>query len=125
MTAKEMFEARAAAWDAAGRPEELLLAKWVSAILRLWIYSAGAKREGVSPVLADHLKASQQHLASDYYDLLLQERERCSGCGETYHVENLGLCTSGNHNYCFRCTQNRVAPNGNRQCPACDGEVVG
>lgn len=131
MSEKLRFEAQAARWDAHGRAPSLLESgDWQLLALRCWLTSDGARKEGVSPMLAAFVEESAQALQARFpgwYDRLLATRDYCERCGERYLIENLSLCSRCLRTYCYHCTDFPSGPNGNRfhDCGDAGGEIVG
>ena len=125
MGAKISFESRAAEWDSKERPPNLLIDGLRLMALRCWIHTVGGKSDGVSETLNAFRLASEAAQPAGWYDRLLSERSSCQKCGESYHVENLSVCTDCLSKYCPGCANGRAATaNGNRGC-GCGGELVG
>lgn len=82
----------------------------------LWSSSEARKADGASSDLTMFGGANFRALGSDNYYKMLRTRERCTGCGETYKLENLSICLECDRVYCYRCTDSSCY---------CGGEVVG
>jgi hypothetical protein len=125
VTAREEFESAAARWDEAGRPGDRLLRGWRLLALYCWSTSPGGKHDGMSPVLREFLRVSERVEGDDWLDQMLDGRDACARCGETYHIENLKVCTRCHATVCYRCAAaGPTAANGNPAC-RCGGELVG
>lgn len=125
MGAKTSFESRAAEWDAKERPAHLLIDGLRLMALRCWIHTTGGKSDGVSETLNALRLASEAAQPAGWYDRLLSGRSSCQKCGESYHVENLSVCTDCLTRNCPGCANERTpTANGNVGC-GCGGELVG
>jgi hypothetical protein len=126
MTAKERYEARAQQWAADGRTAKGLSDGYALIALRSWAWSAGAKSEGVSDLLQEFIRASEAVQRSNWLDAYFDDRESCSGCGESYRFENVAQCTACSRMHCYKCSSGLVrAANGNTACSCGNGELVG
>ena len=124
-TAKERFETAASQWHAAGRPGDALANGWQLLVLYCWSTSEGGERDGMTEILSDFLGASERVQGSDWLDIMLEGRESCARCGESYRTENIKICTHCLATVCYRCAgEGSRADNGNPAC-ACGGELVG
>jgi hypothetical protein len=130
-SASAMYEEAARSWDNTGRREPAPNA-WYTLKLSCWMTSPGGKHDGASDRLEAYAEALRRVLASrnaDWMDDVLDGREYCTFCGQSWRVENCAICThcSAAHPPC--CEERRgyeTLPNGNRQCSRCGkGELVG
>lgn len=125
----ERLESAAATWKEQGKAS-VALWKYEYPVVRayLWVNSTGGKNEEYSEDLADFVNASFQALGDDQYSKFLAQREYCLGCGQSYRIENLCICTNCYRLYCYGCVGSRPgagkSSNGNVQC-LCGGEFVG
>jgi hypothetical protein len=125
MTAKEQFEAAATDWDAAGRPGDSLVSGWRLLVLHCWSTSEGGRRDGMTSILSEFLRMSERVQGPDWLDQMLEGREACARCGESYRTENIKICTHCLATVCYRCAAvGGQAENGNPGC-RCGGELVG
>lgn len=128
-TYRERLESAAANWKEQGKASAALW-KYEAPVVRayLWLGSTGGRKEGYSEDLYDFVNASFQVLGDDRYSKFLAQRDYCLGCGESYRIENLCICTNCSRLYCYRCVGGELnagqCPNGNVQC-TCGGEYVG
>jgi hypothetical protein len=122
------FEPMAAKWEQQGRPDDLLPSNsWQLLALVCWIQSKGAQAQGVSAALSAFHAASVSHfeaIVPGWFEEILSQREFCERCGETYRIENLGLCSQCMWVCCAYCRPLEKALNGN-QAHWCGGEIVG
>jgi hypothetical protein len=129
------YEQRAAAWDAGGRPDGLLvIEEWELLAMHCWLVSDGARNEHhkaeIAETLLDFVVASfdaRDALEPNWSGKLLHERTFCTMCGARYMIENLSFCTGCYNVYCFECVNNfRKGTNGNL-LHGCyfGGEIVG
>lgn len=130
LPANELFEEEARQWEACGVIAEERKFAWGLGQLRCWLHSEGAMVDGVSERLQRYYKAAAGAMAKrneGWWDELLDMRDSCSACGESFRVENLSFCThcQCGLGYCHALVGGK-AKNGNWQCPICkQGEVVG
>jgi hypothetical protein len=123
------YEEEAARWEETGKLQDAGRTPYYFVRMELWFNSRGAQVEGVSERLQRYYGAVKKEFdgyPEGWYDDFLSERDYCSGCGETFHNENLSFCTCcfGLFGYC--CQPSGLAPNGNVLCNRCGkGEVVG
>src|SRR5262245_57677343 len=90
------FEEAARQWDEAGRPAPENPDPVATMKLYCWVGTRGAKHDGVSARLRDYLAVLRGALSAsdaDWYDTLLNRRDYCDRCGETYRFENVSFCT--------------------------------
>jgi hypothetical protein len=127
--ASAKFEAEAARWEETGKLQEASRTPYFFVRMELWLDSRGAQAEGVSERLRLYYYAVKERFdvyPAGWYDSFLSERDYCSGCGETFHNENLSFCTNclALFGYCHQ--PSGRAANGNTLCDRCgEGEVVG
>ena len=129
--ASQQYEQMAREWDEAGRPE-LEPSSWRLMMLSCWTASKGGKHDGASQLLQDYLAALRKVVEQrdpDWLDNVMDDREHCSFCGQSWRAENCGYCTHCGKACPPCCEEKRgiaVLPNGNRECSACHkGEIVG
>ena len=115
-------------WDAAGRPQELLIQEpWPLLAFHIWIFSSGGSKEPITKVLSEFHNASvgaADKAQLGWYEDMLRERHYCETCGETYRLANLSVCCGCLRTYCYQCNPYERAPNGNF-LHHCGGEIVG
>lgn len=115
------FESRlhraATLWANDGRRRDYTLSGDAMVVAQCWAYANPAS--ATSPV-SEYIAASRQAIGGDngWSDLLLR-RVSCAICGETWRVENAGICTDCLDYFCSGCDKQR-AHRG-----ACNGQVVG
>jgi ribosomal protein S27AE len=123
------FERDAQIWDEAGRPPEWDKSQRYTMALYCWIGSKGARHDGVSQHLAAYCEALREQFRRkdpEWYDNLLNERDACDRCGETYRLENVSICTYCRTTFAPCHMPEDYLPNGNRECPSCgEGGIVG
>ncbi len=120
------FQPMADKWEAARRPAELLMSNdWHLLALVCWMQSEGGRKQGVSESLKAFAQASAlRQGGAGWSDAVLETRLWCEGCGETYLVHNLHLCSVCCSTYCTWCQPRQRASNGN-PLHHCGGEIVG
>jgi hypothetical protein len=127
--ASRLYEEEAAKWESSGELQWAGKNEYALVKLLCWLNSTGAKKNGVSERLMRYAAAAKARfdgLGYDWYGDLLRQRDYCSGCGETFRVENLSLCTHCDAMLGYCCSNGKRLPNGNQLCPRCDeGEIVG
>jgi hypothetical protein len=124
----QRYEWQARAWNAAGRPNEMLLQDEQLCALKLWCHTESKVRP--IPAIVDlYLRVSDSEAPENWYMAFMNEHSACRLCGVGFRMENLSVCTQGHgHHYCWCVSNLREAkklPNGNLQCPLCPGELVG
>ena len=112
---RDNLRAAAGRWTASGRRPGLLLAGKNFFMANCWLNSsAGADAE---PQIHEFLSASKTALGGEAgWMAMLSEKEFCSGCSMSFHLENIGVCTGCGLYVCGSCKA------GHTGCP---GEVVG
>lgn len=65
-----------------------------------------------------YVAASRDAVGQEQIDRYFCQRVSCSGCGETYRVENIGICVLCGRYWCYQCMSGRA-----RVC-GCGGEVL-
>lgn len=110
------FNNRAASWDKAGRPEELLIHQEKDMMIA-YIWNELQKKNPDHPAIVNEfISQSMAHKGgSEWYDTFLRQRSTCSVCFETYKVENLSICPKCESYYCYRC----------RKDCGCDVSLIG
>lgn len=130
--ASDSYEETARQWNENGRLEPVQPDPYCVMKLSCWIHSVGAAQDGVSQCLRDYFQALSKVLErKDRYwmDELLDGKEFCTFCGQSWRAENCSLCTVCSTAYPPCCSEKRqlkVLSNGNRECSVCHkGEIVG
>ncbi len=126
MKTNQMYEEQAKNWITSGRPVNLLMSDVPLAALRCWhtthIYQ---KTPDISPAIAEYLAACEAILPENWYFKVMCQRYYCAGCGDTYKISNLSICTRCHDVYCPKCANLGVnSGNGFSHC-RCGGELVG
>ena len=115
------FDVRAKKWHNAGRPQDLLETdNWqlLSMYLRRMSLETSATFDAFT-------QASVDQKGSGWYWGMLRNRHYCSGCYETYRLENLAICINCHNTYCYKCDSHfKRDAKGTRRC-ACGGAVLG
>ena len=116
-TFRERFETRMNQWINSSKSETAVFTLDEERMYAyLWSLSKARKTEEFSEEIISFGKANIQALGNAQYDKMLRTREYCSGCGETYKLENLSICIECRNGYCYRCIRGRCF---------CGGELVG
>ncbi|HYL92966.1 MAG TPA: hypothetical protein VEW69_07390 [Alphaproteobacteria bacterium] len=109
------LRAAARRWIAAGRNPDLLLTGREFFMTKCWMDSSSGA--DIELQVREFVAASKAALGGEAGWLaMLHEKEFCSGCGMSFHLENLGVCTGCGQYVCGGCKA------GHAGCP---GEVVG
>jgi hypothetical protein len=89
---RERFEAKMTEWINSGKSEIAVFSvQYDQMCAYLWAISPARKTEEFSEEIISFGRANIQALGDDQYNKMLRIREHCSGCGETYRLENLSI----------------------------------
>jgi hypothetical protein len=116
---RERVEAKITGWINSGKSDTEMLVfseDYDRVRALLWSSRNARKGEKFSEEIVGLGKANLQALGKANYDNMLMMRDCCSGCGETYRLENLSICVDCDCTFCYRCT--------GKHC-GCGGELVG
>ena len=116
-TFRERFEAKMTEWINSSKSETAVFPLDEDRMCAyLWAFSKARKTEEFSEEITSFGKANIQALGNAQYDKMLRTRQYCSGCSETYKLENLSICIECRNVYCYRCIRGSCF---------CGGELVG
>lgn len=123
------YEARAAAWDRAGRTPDLLETREMEMLsMFCWCESDGCPKDVSDALIAfvnASIKAYDDRPDPRGLGNALRERSHCERCGARYMLCNFWWCTDCHARYCVDCVGSfPEGENGNRR-EGCGGELVG
>ncbi|MEG3925632.1 MULTISPECIES: hypothetical protein [unclassified Microcoleus] len=116
-TFRERFETRMTQWLNNEKSDtEVFPLDYDRVRAYLWSSVEARKTEEASSNITLFGGANYRALGSDNYNNMLRKRECCTGCVETYKLENLSMCVECDRVYCYRCADSSCY---------CGGELVG
>ena len=117
---REKLEAAANEWLSSGRDANFLLAGKAFFVAQCWLNGSGgfsAEGAGAARNVHDFVQASKAGIGGEAgWIAMLNEKTICPGCGMSYHLENIAICTGCMEYVCGACL-----PSHSR----CAGETVG
>lgn len=94
-------------WAEQGKPDSLLVTGLGYFALCCWNHDFKLRRAQApdsEPALAEFLSASEAAIGGRRgWFAMLEEREHCSQCMETYRAENISFCVDCLQYVCYRC----------------------
>ena len=126
IVSNKAYKQQAINWINNGRQDNLLIADLPLAALSCWYgFHSYVKTPDIDPVIGEYCAACKAKQPEGWYDKVLWRREYCTGCGQTYKIENMMICTKCHEVYCFPCAgQGKHDEKGYSLC-RCGGELVG
>ena len=117
---RERMQAAARLWRDAERSADYLPTGAGFFMAQCWLYSSGCHKPenpGFDPVVCDFVAAGKAAIGGDAgWQAMLHKKVFCSHCHSTFHLENIGICTSCIEYVCGACRS---------QHGGCEGEIVG
>ena len=117
---RERLEAAAGEWLRSGRDAHFLLTGKAYFAAQCWLNSSGGLstgKAGVTQNIQEFVHASKAGIGGQAgWIAMLNEKTLCAGCGMSYHLENIAICTGCMEYVCGACRSSHSK---------CDGEVVG
>lgn len=104
-------------WRNSGRLDDYLLQGDALLVARCWSIHMERNAPGkINNNVLEYIQASYDATGDDGWVYILHRKRQCISCGETYRVENIGMCTDCFNFYCFNCHDKHI------HCP---GIIVG
>lgn len=120
-----IFLKAAEKWIENGRPDSELVRGTDLVTFVCWLNSPGMVHYGCDPLLR-LFKSKSQEKHDDDFMRILNQRENCACCGESFVLDNLRFCVQCRETYCVPCSSPfPLTLFNNPECPECGNEVVG